>query len=156
MTRESYFPWFIVTLSAIQMAVFTYEVNILWRECGVAVGLYGPGIPNSCSYFVYDPSKRSKIWRHITHSFAHDGWLHLVFSSMLNNLFFGMPVEQVKGTLHTCALYFCGVLTSSLICSVVNPASGGIGGSAGTLALMGVLLSINKKHKITKTKIGFT
>ena len=133
------------------MAVFTYEANFLWRECGTAVGLYGPGIIDSCSSFCYDPSKRREVWRHLTHSFAHDGLMHLVFSSLFTNLLFGIPVELAYGPLHTCALYFCGVLTTSLFCSVVKPAIGGIGGSAGSMALMGVLLTMNR-HKMPKTK----
>ena len=151
MHQETYFPWFIISLSTIHMAVFTYEVNLLWSECGVAVGLFGPGISDSCSLFVYNPSKRTEVWRHITHSFAHDGWAHLA-SCLFYNLLFGIPVERVYGHLRTCASYFSGVLATSLICSVLKPSVGSIGGSAGSMALIGVILTMNR-HKMTKIKI---
>ena len=152
MPRESNFPWFVVALSGLQMAVFAHEVNRLWSECGIIVGLYGPGISDRCSSFAYDPARRGEVWRHITHSFAHDGWAHLLTSSLLYNLVFGIPVERVHGTLQTCILYFTGVSTCSLICSVLKPDVGGIGGSAGTMALLGAVITMSY-HKMTKTKI---
>ena len=151
MPRESNFPWFIIAFSGFQMAVFAYEVNRLWSECDIIVGLYGPGISTRCSSFAYDPARRWEVWRHITHSFAHDGWAHLA-TGLFYNLVFGIPVERVHGTLHTCILYFTGVSACSLICSVLRPDVAGIGGSAGTMALLGAVITMNN-HKMRKTKI---
>ena len=150
-SKMSHFPWFTLTLSGIQAAAFMYEANCLWNECGIAVGLYGPGIPDLCSDIVYSPTKRHQWWRHITHCFAHDGWLHIV-GNLILNLLFGMPIERVYGPLKTGALFFAGVLTASLGCSVLRPDIAGAGGSAGLCAFMAALLTM-KEHKMRKTKL---
>lgn len=146
-----HFPWFTITLSGIQAAAFMYEASRLWNDCGIAVGLYGPGIPDLCSDIVYSPTQRRQWWRHITHCFAHDGWLHILGNLSLNFIF-GMPIEQVYGPLQTGALFFAGVLTASLGCSVIRPDVAGAGGSAGLCAFMAALLTM-RKHKIKKTKL---
>ena len=148
--HQYHFPWFTITLSGIQAAAFLYEASRLWNECGIPVGLYGPGIPDLCSDIVYSPTKRCQWWRHITHCFAHDGWLHILGNLVLNFLF-GMPIERAYGPLQTGALFFAGVLNASLGCSVLRPDIAGAGGSAGLCAFMAALLTM-KEHKITKTK----
>jgi len=144
-------PWFTITLSGIQVAAFLYDVCRLWSECGIAVGLFGPGIPDLCSDIVYSPWKRQEWWRHVTHCFAHDGWAHLVGNLMLNFIF-GMPIERAYGSLQTGTLFFAGVLSASLGCSVLRPELAGAGGSAGLGALMAALLTM-RDIKMRKTKL---
>ena len=68
------------------------------------------------------------------------------------NFIFGMPIERAYGSLQTGTLFFAGVLSASLGCSVLRPELAGAGGSAGLGALMAALLTM-RDIKMRKTKL---
>ena len=84
-------PLFMLCLSLLQFAIFAYN------SVSMGAGLDGP-VPH-CSHLIFDPAKRSQVWRYITYMFIHSGLFHVTFN-LLVQLILGIPLEMVHGTLN--------------------------------------------------------
>ena len=60
------------------------------------------------SNLILDPQKRSDVWRYLTYQFLHAGFPH-IFGNLLMQLFLGIPLELVHGTVRVGMVYTVGV-----------------------------------------------
>ncbi|XP_074603131.1 protein rhomboid-like [Brevipalpus obovatus] len=122
-------PLFILTITIIELAFFTYySVESYGR-----IGVVSP-IPVD-SVLIYRPDKRTEIWRFFFYIFLHAGWVHLTFN-LLVQVLIGLPLEMVHGSLRIGAVYMAGVLAGSLGTSVFDPDVKLVGASGGVYALL--------------------
>jgi rhomboid-related protein 1/2/3 len=87
------------------------------------------------SVFIYDPNKRSEVWRFITYMFVHVGAFHL-FVNLLIQIILGIPLEMVHKWWRVLLIYFAGVLAGSLATSIVDPTVRLAGASGGVYSLI--------------------
>uniref|UniRef100_A0A914C4U2 Peptidase S54 rhomboid domain-containing protein n=1 Tax=Acrobeloides nanus TaxID=290746 RepID=A0A914C4U2_9BILA len=124
-----FIPWFSLIIIVLQISSFIYYLND--RECAPEF----EGIPVD-SIFIYRIDKRVYIWRFFTYSFIHNSVLHLIFNSIIL-LIVGTFLEKNYGFLFTGVVYVNGVISASLITSVVEKPLVLIGSSAGIYAMLG-------------------
>ncbi|CAG9786088.1 unnamed protein product [Diatraea saccharalis] len=117
-----------------ELGVFAWYA---WGSGGVAAAA-GP-VPVD-SPLVYRPDRRRELWRFLTYSVVHAGWLHLAFN-LLVQLAVGLPLEMVHGAMRCAAVYLAGVLGGSLAASVLDPDVCLAGASGGVYALLAAHLA---------------
>ncbi|XP_050345982.1 rhomboid-related protein 3 isoform X3 [Nymphalis io] len=127
-------PFFIICVTLLELGVFAWYA---WGAGGVAAAA-GP-VPVD-SPLVYRPDRRRELWRFLTYSVVHAGWLHLAFN-LLVQLAVGLPLEMVHGALRCGAVYLAGVLGGSLAASVLDPDVCLAGASGGVYALLAAHLA---------------
>ncbi|XP_063534161.1 rhomboid-related protein 2 isoform X1 [Cydia strobilella] len=127
-------PLFIICVTLLELGVFAWYA---WGAGGVAAAA-GP-VPVD-SPLVYRPDRRHELWRFLTYSVVHAGWLHLAFN-LLVQLAVGLPLEMVHGALRCGAVYLAGVLGGSLAASVLDPDVCLAGASGGVYALLAAHLA---------------
>ena len=139
-------PVFMLTLSLVQVIVFAYNSTV------GGLTLNGPVF--HCSRLIFDPDKRTEIWRYITYMLIHSGIFHAIFNILIQ-LVLGLPLEMVhgkkihiffkcfyflslflKGWWRVCIVYMSGVLAGSLWTSVLKPDKFLAGASGGVYALI--------------------
>nr|XP_050046461.1 rhomboid-related protein 2-like [Dermacentor andersoni] len=128
----AHFPMFIVIVSLVQVATFSYH-------CAVP----------SCSEFtkdrqlcqlpcnsslIFNPRKRRELWRFVTYSLVHDGFLHLG-SNVLLQIAFAFPLEVVHSWCPIMLVYVSGLLCGPLAQSLLNPDAYIAGSSSGVYSL---------------------
>jgi len=102
-------PWFIITISALQIAMFVYSAMTtpgavtateptagrpwLWYKM---VGNGRSGYDSNSDYPVCD-DLRWELWRYFTYQFCHKGAQHLGFNIIMQCAM-GMPLEMVEGS----------------------------------------------------------
>jgi len=134
-------PVFMLVISLVQIAIFMF--NSL-QQIG-NIGLNGP-VPY-CSYLIYNPNKRSEVWRYLTYSLVHSGLFHVSFN-ILVQLVLGIPLEMVHGAWRVGAVYLSGIFAGSLWTSVLKPGVFLSGASGGVYALiMGHLGTVIMNHR---------
>jgi membrane associated rhomboid family serine protease len=116
--------------------------------------LLEPGQPVSVTWqtsstweaiFVFSPENPLFVWTWVTSIFAHGGFLHIVFNSIVV-YFFGRLVEQYVGWKQFAALFLVsGILAGfgQVAFNIVQGGPGVVGASGAALALMGVLTILN-------------
>ncbi|KPJ08771.1 Rhomboid-related protein 3 [Papilio machaon] len=127
-------PLFIICVTLLELGVFAWYA---WGAGGVAAAA-GP-VPVD-SPLVYRPDRRRELWRFLTYSVVHAGWLHLAFN-LLVQLAVGLPLEMVHGGVRCGAVYLAGVLGGSLAASVLDPDVCLAGASGGVYALLAAHLA---------------
>ncbi|XP_064468786.1 rhomboid-related protein 2-like [Ornithodoros turicata] len=122
-------PTFILIMSTIQVATFTYYcVN---PSCTRIT--YLCQIPCNSS-MIFDPRKRHEAWRYISYSLVHDGFVHL-FGNVILQIGFGLPLEIIHGWWRIAVIYLCGLLCGPLSQSFINPNAFIAGSSSGVYSL---------------------
>ncbi|XP_026724900.1 rhomboid-related protein 3 isoform X2 [Trichoplusia ni] len=127
-------PFFIICVTLLELGVFAWYA---WGAGGMAAAA-GP-VPVD-SPLVYRSDRRRELWRFLTYSVVHAGWLHLAFN-LLVQLAVGLPLEMVHGAVRCAAVYLAGVLGGSLAASVLDPDVCLAGASGGVYALLAAHLA---------------
>ena len=95
--------------------------------------------------FVFSPENPFYVWTWVTSIFAHGGFLHIVFNSIVI-YFFGRLVEQYIGWKKFAVLFIAsGVLAGmgQILSNIIVGGPGVVGASGAALALLGVLTVLN-------------
>nr|XP_016935005.1 protein rhomboid [Drosophila suzukii] len=150
--HRQHFPWFILVISIIEIAIFAYDRYTMPAQ---NFGLPVP-IPSD-SVLVYRPDRRLQVWRFFSYMFLHANWFHLGFNIVIQ-LFFGIPLEVMHGTARIGVIYMAGVFAGSLGTSVVDSEVFLVGASGGVYALLAAHLAnitLNYAHmKSASTQLG--
>ncbi|XP_047098428.1 rhomboid-related protein 1-like [Schistocerca piceifrons] len=85
--------------------------------------------------FIYNPYRRSEIWRWLTYMFVHVGTTHLIVNVVVQ-LLLGVPLEMVHGRRRMLAVYSSGIIFGALLTSVFDPVVFLAGASGGVYALL--------------------
>eukprot|EP00092_Neocalanus_flemingeri_P058212 GFUD01069329.1.p1 GENE.GFUD01069329.1~~GFUD01069329.1.p1 ORF type:complete len:673 (+),score=125.66 GFUD01069329.1:195-2213(+) len=134
-------PLFMLLISLVQIAIFMFNS---FQQIG-DIGLHGP-VPY-CSYLIYNPNRKSEVWRYLTYSLVHSGLFHVSFN-ILVQLVLGIPLEMVHGAWRVGAVYLSGIFAGSLWTSVLKPGVFLSGASGGVYALiMGHLGTVIMNHR---------
>jgi len=129
--RTGSFPFFILTSSIIQIAVFVSyykDVENFQQLCKFKYSMVN-------SELIFAPRLRHEAWRYYTYQFLHAGFPH-IFGNVLMQLFLGIPLEMVHGSLRVGAVYTMGVVMGSLLASIVDIHSMLLGCSGGDYCLI--------------------
>ncbi|XP_062575864.1 protein rhomboid-like isoform X1 [Saccostrea cucullata] len=126
-------PWFIPVITLAEIGLFTYHC----LDAGV-ISANGP-IPVE-SVLIYRPDRRIQLWRFITYTLIHAGWVHLFFN-MLVQILVGLPLEMVHGSGRVMIVYISGVLAGSLGTSVFDTKAYLAGASGGVYSLLAAHLA---------------
>lgn len=92
------------------------------------------------STLIYRSDKRLQLWRYVSYSLLHAGWVHLAFNTLVQVLV-GVPLEMVHGSSRVGCLYLAGVLAGSLGTSVFDSEVYLVGASGGVYALLAAHLA---------------
>lgn len=92
------------------------------------------------SVFIYRPDRRLQVWRFISYMFLHANWFHLGFNVVIQ-LFYGIPLEVMHGSIRVAVIYFAGVFAGSLGTSVVDSEVYLVGASGGVYAILAAHLA---------------
>ncbi|KAH7957495.1 rhomboid-related protein 2-like [Rhipicephalus sanguineus] len=128
----THFPFFILIVSLVQVATFVYhcalpscsESNKDRQLCQ---------LPCNTS-LIFNPRKRRELWRFLTYSLVHDGFLHLG-SNVLLQIAFAFPLEVVHSWWPIMLVYVSGLLCGPLAQSLMNPDAFIAGSSSGVYSL---------------------
>ncbi|XP_065361641.1 protein rhomboid [Calliphora vicina] len=135
--RKSW-PIFILLISLLEIAVFVYDILTVQKYNSKSQDL-PLAIPTD-SVFIYRPDRRLEVWRFISYMFLHANWFHLGFNVVIQ-LFYGIPLEVMHGSLRVAIIYFAGVFAGSLGTSVVDSEVYLVGASGGVYALLAAHLA---------------
>lgn len=97
--------------------------------------------------FVYTPLDREEVWRFLTYMLVHGDLTHLTVN-LLNQLMLGIPMEYINSWWRVLTVYLSGVLSGSLMASIIKPRIGLCGASGGGYALLAA--SIFRLHNLLK------
>ncbi|XP_049519852.1 protein rhomboid [Dermacentor silvarum] len=86
------------------------------------------------SSLIFNPRKRRELWRFLTYSLVHDGFLHLG-SNVLLQIAFAFPLEVVHSWWPVMLVYVGGLLCGPLAQSLLNPDAYIAGSSSGVYSL---------------------
>uniref|UniRef100_H3B9Q0 Rhomboid-related protein 3 n=1 Tax=Latimeria chalumnae TaxID=7897 RepID=H3B9Q0_LATCH len=128
-------PWFMITVTIIEVAMFVYYGLILDRW--VLQVTHPSFLKNP---LVYHPQLRAQVWRYLSYIFMHAGIEHLGLNVALQ-LLVGVPLEMVHGALRIGFLYITGVLAGSLAVSIADMTAPVVGSSGGVYALISAHLA---------------
>ncbi|XP_018091039.1 rhomboid-related protein 3 isoform X3 [Xenopus laevis] len=129
-------PWFIITVTIVEVAFFVYYGLVLDRFVLQATH---PGYLKS-NPLVYHPQLRVQAWRYLSYMFMHAGIEHLGVNVALQ-LLVGVPLEMVHGALRISFVYIAGILAGSLAVSVADMSAPVVGASGGVYALVSAHLA---------------
>ena len=91
--------------------------------------------------------QNGEFWRLITVGFLHGGIFHLVFN-MYALYIIGTQIENFAGKWKFLAIYFCSMLTASLMSCVINPNSVSVGASGAIFGLLGALVYFGYHYRL--------
>ncbi|XP_032900540.1 rhomboid-related protein 3 isoform X2 [Amblyraja radiata] len=128
-------PWFIITITLLEVAVFIYYGLVLDKW---VLQVSHPSYLRSP--LVYRPQLRTQAWRYLSYIFVHVGVEQLGFSVTLQ-LLVGVPLEMVHGALRIGFIYLTGALAGSLATSVADMTAPAFGSSGGVYALVSAHLA---------------
>ncbi|XP_075161055.1 rhomboid [Haematobia irritans] len=132
-------PIFILMISLLEIAVFVYDIMTVHKDA-TAKSLDLPLAIPTDSVFIYRPDRRLQVWRFISYMFLHANWFHLGFNVVIQ-LFYGIPLEVMHGSIRVAIIYFAGVFAGSLGTSVVDSEVYLVGASGGVYALLAAHLA---------------
>ncbi|KAE8577459.1 hypothetical protein XENTR_v10004576 [Xenopus tropicalis] len=129
-------PWFIITVTIVEVAAFVYYGLVLDRF--VLQATHPRYLRNNP--LVYHPQVRVQAWRYLSYMFMHAGIEHLGVNVALQ-LLVGVPLEMVHGAVRISFVYIAGILAGSLAVSVADTSAPAVGASAGVYALLSAHLA---------------
>eukprot|EP00095_Tigriopus_kingsejongensis_P010783 maker-scaffold304_size215464-snap-gene-0.13 protein:Tk10783 transcript:maker-scaffold304_size215464-snap-gene-0.13-mRNA-1 annotation:"GH15206" len=92
--RKHYIPFFLVTISIVELALFlTHSIHLV-KEHDQHLTSSGPA--PICSAFAYNPKRRYEVWRYITYCITHSGWVHMV-NNVITQMLLGIFLEITHG-----------------------------------------------------------
>ncbi|XP_073843593.1 protein rhomboid-like [Musca autumnalis] len=132
-------PIFILMISLLEIAVFVYDIMTVHKDAAANSLDLPLAIPTD-SVFIYRPDRRLQVWRFISYMFLHANWFHLGFNVVIQ-LFYGIPLEVMHGSIRVAVIYFAGVFAGSLGTSVVDSEVYLVGASGGVYAILAAHLA---------------
>ncbi|KAH6932284.1 hypothetical protein HPB50_004344 [Hyalomma asiaticum] len=128
----THFPFFILIVSMVQVATFSYH-------CAVPSCFESTKDRHLCqlpcnSSLIFNPRKRRELWRFLTYSLVHDGFLHLC-SNVFLQIAFAFPLEVVHSWWPIMIVYVSGLMCGPLAQSLLNPDAYIAGSSSGVYSL---------------------
>ncbi|XP_005185228.1 protein rhomboid [Musca domestica] len=132
-------PIFILMISLLEIAVFVYDIMTVHKDAAATALDLPLAIPTD-SVFIYRPDRRLQVWRFISYMFLHANWFHLGFNVVIQ-LFYGIPLEVMHGSIRVAVIYFAGVFAGSLGTSVVDSEVYLVGASGGVYAILAAHLA---------------
>ena len=91
--------------------------------------------------------QNGEFWRLITAGFLHGGIFHLLFN-MYSLYIIGMQIENFVGKWKFLAIYFCSMITASLMSCVISPNSVSVGASGAIFGLLGALVYFGYHYRL--------
>ena len=91
--------------------------------------------------------QNGEFWRLITAGFLHGGIFHLLFN-MYSLYIIGTQIENFVGRWKFLAIYFCSMLTASLMSCVISPNSVSVGASGAIFGLLGALVYFGYHYRL--------
>ena len=91
--------------------------------------------------------QNGEFWRLITAGFLHGGIFHLLFN-MYSLYIIGTQIENFVGKWKFLAIYFCSMLTASLMSCVISPNSVSVGASGAIFGLLGALVYFGYHYRL--------
>ena len=91
--------------------------------------------------------QNGEFWRLITAGFLHSGIFHLIFN-MYALYIIGTQIENFAGKWKFLAIYFCSMLTASLMSCIINPNSVSVGASGAIFGLLGALVYFGYHYRL--------
>uniref|UniRef100_A0A915IDX2 tRNA (guanine-N(7)-)-methyltransferase n=1 Tax=Romanomermis culicivorax TaxID=13658 RepID=A0A915IDX2_ROMCU len=122
-------PLFIPIISIIEIGVYIFYV--IEEKSGISMTKPQP----VKSPLIYNPCKRSEVWRFLSYMLIHIGIFHILFNCLVQ-LVLGIPLELVHKYWRIAIVYCSGVIAGSLASSVTDPGSYLAGASGGVYALL--------------------
>lgn len=126
-------PFLMVLVSIVEMVLFCLEAVRLG-------GVTAEGPVDTCSILIYNPKRRSEVWRFVSYMFVHIGYVHLC-ANLLVQLLVGFLLEMVHGWWRILLIYLSGVIAGSLATSLFDPQVYLGGASGGVYALLAAHLA---------------
>ena len=105
-------PLFIVVVSLVEIAFYLYHA---YKQNDFSTT--GPAPIHSP--LTYDPYRRHEVWRFLSYTFLHQGFLH-IFNNLVLQLVIGIPLEMVHGWWRVALVYFLGSTGGTLAASVMD------------------------------------
>ncbi|MFH4981460.1 hypothetical protein AB6A40_008169 [Gnathostoma spinigerum] len=127
-------PLFMITISIMEVAVYIYYV----LESHQGIQMNKP-VPTQ-SPLIFNPHKKTEIWRYFTYMLIHVGIFHIIFNVM-TQVMLGIPLELVHKAWRIMLVYLSGVLAGSLVVSIFDPNVYLAGASGGVYALLAAHLA---------------
>ncbi|KJH43022.1 peptidase, S54 family [Dictyocaulus viviparus] len=118
---------------ALKIVIYIYYTV----DYGGSISFTGP-VPTK-SVLIFNPYRKEELWRFITYMFIHIGLYHVLFN-VLAQLLLGIPLELVHQW-RVIVIYLAGVLSGSLLVSVVDRNVFLAGASGGVYALLAAHLA---------------
>ncbi|KAH7959245.1 hypothetical protein HPB49_009645 [Dermacentor silvarum] len=128
----AHFPIFILIVSLVQVATFSYHCAV--PSCSEFTKAHQLCQLPCNSSLIFNPRKRRELWRFLTYSLVHDGFLHLG-SNVLLQIAFAFPLEVVHSWWPVMLVYVGGLLCGPLAQSLLNPDAYIAGSSSGVYSL---------------------
>lgn len=91
--------------------------------------------------------QNGEIWRLITAGFLHGGIFHLLFN-MYSLYIIGTQIENFVGKWKFLLIYFCSMITASLMSCVISPNSVSVGASGAIFGLLGALVYFGYHYRL--------
>ncbi|XP_076455035.1 rhomboid-related protein 2-like [Babylonia areolata] len=120
-------PFFMITISLAELAVFIYYTAEFTAEAINIVPAFSP--------LMYLPQKRHEPWRFLSYFLLHQGAVDLAFNVLLQ-VVVGFPLEIMFSWWRLAIVYILGVLSGSLAQSVCDRYVGLAGAAGGCYAVL--------------------
>ncbi|KAI6184925.1 Rhomboid-like protein [Aphelenchoides bicaudatus] len=120
--------------------LFMISASTYTSRCKLTVNYLPNGPTPLNSVLIFNPYKKSQIWRFLTYMFIHVGYSHLI-GNIIVQLILGLPLELVHKLWRVSLLYFLGVITGCVLMVVFNQNTYLGGSSAGAYALLSAHVS---------------
>jgi len=124
-------PFFTLTCSVLMISIFLFH-TVTFHQADVSVSWSGPA--PLCSPLIFDPQQRIQVWRFFTYSLVHAGYEHILVNISLM-LLVGLSLEMTNSWWRVATVYTLGLLTGSLLSSLLSPHTFLAGASGGVYAL---------------------
>ncbi|XP_046362221.2 rhomboid-related protein 2-like [Haliotis rufescens] len=122
-------PFFILLITVAQIIVYAVYAS---EQTTPVTAMDGVPID---SPLIYNPARRYEVWRFISYTFLHQGYVDLLLTVILQILIC-FPLEIVFSFWRIAILYIIGVMSGSLLHSISDHKTSLVGGSGGTYCIL--------------------